>query len=69
MRLANQVKCKRCGRAMDTVARIAPMGREYGLIAFLCAKCGDAETVLICRADWTGDQTDPPPASNAVGNR
>jgi hypothetical protein len=37
---------------MHLVAAIAPMGRDYGLVAFLCHECGSADSVLINRADW-----------------
>src|SRR5262249_52736340 len=47
----NQALCKRCGRGMDTVARIAPMGEGPGLVAFLCAQCGAATSTLIYREE------------------
>jgi hypothetical protein len=47
MDFANQAKCKKCGRGMRMVARIAPMGGSKGLIAFLCSDCGAADTILV----------------------
>src|SRR5262249_22033009 len=39
--------CRRCGRPMQSVAEIAPMGRGPGLLAFVCDDCGEAESRLI----------------------
>jgi len=47
MKLANQVACRKCGRAMRTVAEIAPFGSGPGLVAFLCMECGTADSVLL----------------------
>ena len=34
MLVVNQARCQRCGRAMERVAEIAPVGSEPGLVAF-----------------------------------
>jgi hypothetical protein len=45
--LANQVLCKKYEREMLVVANIAPRADEPGAIAFWCAGCETAHTVLI----------------------
>jgi hypothetical protein len=47
MNLLNQAVCKRCGRKMDSVAEIAPRGRDPGLLALICEACGAADSVLV----------------------
>jgi hypothetical protein len=47
MKLMNQTMCERCGRGMQTVAEIAPMGNGPGLVAFLCTDCGNTESTLV----------------------
>jgi hypothetical protein len=39
--------CPRCKAAMSEVASIAPKGRDPGLIAFECLRCGYVTSVLI----------------------
>jgi hypothetical protein len=41
--------CKKCGVKMEMVADIAPLGKEPGLRAFLCDRCGAADNVLVYR--------------------
>jgi hypothetical protein len=53
MKLANQAVCKRCGKGMEMVANIAPIGAEPGLVAFLCADCGATESTLVYPLDRT----------------
>jgi hypothetical protein len=38
--------CNRCGRAMSSVAEIAPFASSPGLVAFVCIGCGAADSVL-----------------------
>jgi hypothetical protein len=47
MWLRNQTVCRRCGRGMQTVATISPIGGKPGLVAFLCPACGSATSDLI----------------------
>ena len=51
MDFANQAKCKKCGRGMRMVARIAPMGGSKGLIAFLCSEAASN----VVGAAWSVD--------------
>ena len=39
--------CPRCNATMSEVARIAPLGREPGLIAYECPECVYVTSVLI----------------------
>jgi hypothetical protein len=39
--------CKKCGRKMDVVADIAPLGDDPGLRAFVCDRCGATDSVLV----------------------
>jgi hypothetical protein len=39
--------CKKCGVKMGMVADIPPLGKEPGLRAFLCDRCGAADSVLV----------------------
>jgi hypothetical protein len=45
--VAVQRACKRCGHPMSNVAEIAPFGGDPGLVAFMCADCGAADSVVI----------------------
>ena len=56
MKRYNQALCRRCGRGMEMVAKIAPMGEGPGLVAFLCAQCGAATSTLIYRAEEVGHE-------------
>ncbi len=47
MRFQNQAVCKRCNKGMEAVATIAPMSGGPGLVAFMCQKCGAAQSILI----------------------
>ncbi|PWT75679.1 MAG: hypothetical protein C5B46_02335 [Proteobacteria bacterium] len=51
-----QAKCKRCGRGMDLVAEIAPLGDKPGLMAFRCSGCGAGESNLIRRPSRPAQQ-------------
>ena len=55
MKRFNQALCRRCGRGMEMVAKIAPMGEGPGLVAFLCAQ-GAATSTLIYRAEEVGHE-------------
>ena len=48
---ANQAVCERCGRAMQAVANIAPIGRSPGLVAFVCSACGATDSTLVYPAN------------------
>lgn len=39
--------CTPCRRSMDEVAAIEPFGREPGLNAYLCSKCGRTDSMLV----------------------
>jgi hypothetical protein len=47
MKFPKQSICKRCQRAMTQVANILPMGGSPGLVAFLCARCGKSDSILV----------------------
>jgi hypothetical protein len=66
VRLKNQVACKRCGRGMQTVAEIAPMGRSPGLVAFLCEDWGETHSTLIYPRDDHDQRGDLSPSSREV---
>jgi hypothetical protein len=42
-----QTICKRCGRAMRSVAEIAPLNGDPGLLAFACDGCGNTQSVML----------------------
>jgi hypothetical protein len=42
-----QTICKRCGRAMRSVAEIAPVNGHPGLLAFACGGCGTTQSVML----------------------
>ena len=42
-----QTICKRCGRAMRSVAEIAPLNGHPGLLAFACGGCGNTQSVML----------------------
>jgi hypothetical protein len=42
-----QTICKRCGRAMRSVAEIAPLNGHPGLRAFACGGCGNTQSVML----------------------
>jgi hypothetical protein len=52
MKVVGQRACKQCGEELQIVAKIARMGLNHGLLAFLCSRCEAAETVLITAQDW-----------------
>jgi hypothetical protein len=39
--------CRHCGILMQSVAEIAPMGTGPGLRAFMCGRCGSADSTLV----------------------
>jgi len=39
--------CRHCGILMQSVAEIAPMGTGPGLRAFMCERCGSADSKLV----------------------
>ena len=39
--------CRNCGILMQSVAEIAPMGTSPGLRAFMCERCGSADSTLV----------------------
>jgi len=47
MLVVNQARCQRCGRAMERVAEIAPVGSEPGLVAFTCSDCRSTASALV----------------------
>ena len=47
MKYPIQSICKRCHRETTEVATILPMGGSPGLIAFLCARCGKSNSILV----------------------
>jgi flavoprotein len=48
MNIAVHPRCKRCRRIMTSVAEIAPIGNDAGLLVLICAGCGTADSVFIC---------------------
>jgi hypothetical protein len=57
MHLFKQDVCRRCHRAMETVAAIAPMCGKPGLLAFLCSACGSARSDLVYPEQWQENHT------------
>jgi hypothetical protein len=47
MNIAVHPRCKRCRRIMTSVAEIAPIGNDAGLLVLICAGCGTADSVFI----------------------
>jgi hypothetical protein len=47
MNIALLPRCKRCRRLMTSVAEIAPIGSDPGLLVLVCAGCGTADSVFI----------------------
>src|SRR5262249_38197550 len=39
--------CRRCRRPMREVAEITPIGSDPGLVAFVCAYCGAADSAIV----------------------
>jgi hypothetical protein len=47
MNIATHPRCKRCRRYMTSVAEIAPIGRDPGLVVLVCTDCGTTDSELI----------------------
>ena len=47
MQVVNQARYRRCGRATERVAEIAPSGSEPGLVAFPCSDCSSTASALV----------------------
>jgi hypothetical protein len=47
MNITLHPRCKRCRRLMTSVAEIAPIGNDFGLVVLICAGCGTADSVFI----------------------
>ena len=44
------IRCPRCNTAMEEVARIKPLQKVQGLIAYVCPSCRDTRLAKYCRA-------------------
>jgi hypothetical protein len=47
MNIALLPRCKRCRRLMTSVAEIAPIGSDPGLLVLICERCKTADSVFI----------------------
>jgi len=57
MRLAHQVVCGRCRHKIQMVATLEPYRRDPGLVAFVCAECDAADSILVCPVNRTRDSS------------
>jgi transcription elongation factor Elf1 len=39
--------CKRCGHTVEVVTSVMPMGGNPGVFAWVCPRCGAADSVLV----------------------